>query len=117
MHIPKLLVMHACMYNIHVHVHVRVGCLYMCPALEQTSDKLVEMTLDSAPEATPTDTSSIPLVGTVTANDSDSDDSAPAVDMEEYTGEDDDPVQHVMLLSCDIRVIPCDLCACHMIII
>lgn len=61
--------------------------------MEQTADKLVEMTLDSAPEATPTDSSSIPLVGTATAEgDSDSDDSGPAVDMEEYTGEDEDPV-------------------------
>ena len=50
------------------------------------------MTLDSAPEATPTDpTCCIPLVGTTTTEDGDSD-SEPAVDIEEYDDEDNDPV-------------------------
>ena len=63
-------------------------------ALEQTVDKLVEMTLDSAPEATPTGPT--PLVGTAIAEDSDSD-SEPAVDIDEYTEEEDpvSPPSHV----------------------
>lgn len=60
-------------------------------ALEQTTDKLVEMTLDSAPQATPTNSSDLPLVGKVTdAEDAESDDSGPVADMEEYD-EDLDP--------------------------
>ena len=59
---------------------------------DQTTDKLMEMTLDSAPKATPTDSTSLPLVGMATADESDSD-SEPAVDMEEFVG-DEDPVSH-----------------------
>lgn len=59
-------------------------------ALEHTVDKLVEMTLDSAPEPEATPTAPTPLVGTATMQDSDSD-SEPAVDIDEYTGEDEDP--------------------------
>ena len=58
--------------------------------VEQTVDKLVEMTLDSAPEPEATPTSPTPLVGTATAEDSDSD-SEPAVDIDDYT-EEEDPV-------------------------
>jgi ubiquitin-like-conjugating enzyme ATG3 len=61
-------------------------------ALEQATDKLLEMTLDSAPKTTPTDTSDIPLVGTATADEDDkeSDDEGPIPDMDDYA-EDDDP--------------------------
>lgn len=62
-------------------------------ALEHTVDKLVEMTLDSAPESEATPTAPTPLVGTATIQDSDSD-SEPVVDIDEYTGEDEDPVQY-----------------------
>lgn len=60
-------------------------------AVEQTTEKLVEMTLDSAPQtpiseafATPT-----PLVGKATVEDSDSD-SDPVVDIDDYNGEEED---------------------------
>ena len=68
--------------------------------MEQTADKLVEMTLESAPEATTTGPT--PLVGTATAEDSDSD-SEPAVDIDEYIGEDEDPV-FLPLLMCHMTV-------------
>ena len=66
-------------------------------ALEQATDKLLEMTLDSAPKTTPTDTSDIPLVGTATADEDDkeSDDEGPIPDMDDYA-EDDDPVSHMI---------------------
>ena len=67
-------------------------------ALEQTVDKLVEMTLDSAPEATPT--APTQLVGMPTEEDSDSD-SEPVVDIDEYTEDVKDPV---FPLSCTCHV-------------
>ena len=70
---------------------------HVITALEQTMDKLVEMTMDSAPKTTPTDPSSIPLVGTATADeDAESDDSGPVADIDDWEG-DDDPVSHVTL--------------------
>ena len=71
---------------------------YMYTALDQTTDKLVEMMLDSAPKATPTtDSSPIPLVGTATTDeDGESDDSGSVANMEDYS-EDDDPVSHMTL--------------------
>jgi ubiquitin-like-conjugating enzyme ATG3 len=61
-------------------------------ALEQTTDKLVEMTLDSAPAATPTDPSCIPLVGTATADEGEESDGEPAVNMEDYSDNEDPAV-------------------------
>ena len=71
--------------------------MYIHVALEQTADKLVEMTLESVPKATPTSSTNIPLVGTATADDSSSDSEA-AVDIEEYVG-DDDPVTHHVIVT------------------
>lgn len=62
--------------------------------VEQTAEKLVEMTMEAADKKTrPAVASSqpTPLVGSATEQDSDSD-SEPAVDIDEYQVEDDDPV-------------------------
>ena len=58
------------------------------------------MTLDSAPEAATTGPT--PLVGMATAEDSGSD-SEPAVDIDEYMGEDEDPV-FLPPLMCHVTV-------------
>lgn len=72
-----------------VCIHHVIHCLHT--ATEHIVDKLVEMTLDAVPKPETAHTDPTPLVGTATTEDSDSD-SEPAVDIDEYTGEDDDPV-------------------------
>lgn len=81
-------------------------------ALEHTVDKLVEMTLDSPPEPEATPTAPTPLVGTATMQDSDSD-SEPAVDIDEYTGEDEDPV-YTPHISHDCHMISGHRLCCHL---
>ena len=62
--------------------------------VEQTAERLVEMTMEAADKKTQpavASTEPTPLVGTAIEQDSDSD-SEPAVDIDEYQVEDDDPV-------------------------
>lgn len=60
--------------------------------LEQVTEKVVEMTLEGDKKTAPVVSMETPLVGVVgDVGDSDSDDSGPAVDIDEYPLEEDDP--------------------------
>ena len=68
-------------------------CPSLCAGLQQISEKVVEMTLEGDKKTTPVVSTETPLVGVVgDVGDSDSDDSEPAVDIDEYALEEDDPV-------------------------
>ena len=63
-----------------------------CSAIEQTTEKLTEMKLDGDKESAPTPpTTTMPLVGVGPIDDDSDSDSEPAVDMDDFT-EEEDPV-------------------------
>lgn len=71
-----------------------ISCPSLCAVLEQVTEKVVEMTLEGDKKTAPVVSMETPLVGVVgDVGDSDSDDSGPAVDIDEYPLEEDDPVR------------------------